>query len=509
MTFDIVLFTDLTGQFYHNKPLGAYSLASTLRSHGYSVMVIDHLQRYLAEPNKLISIVKNVVGPNTLFIGFNTTFVTTGLPDIKSFTKWNDFNGGVPAVWPEAPRIKMLIRAVHSLNPNTKIVYGGAQATKTSLFEYGIDVDYVVQGYAEISAVKLADHLKKSTRLKTKKLHNSLLVDYDTLATGFNFSQHSTIYQPHDILLNNETLALETSRGCMYNCTFCDFPLRNRKRDDLSYHIDDTLLREYFIRNYELAGIVNYMITDDTFNETTDKLIRFKNVVKSTGLPLQFMCFARVDLLTKYPEQIEILQEAGIISIWMGLESLNQSSSNSVNKTYKVDTTKETILNIRKQAGNDFRMYASFIFGLPNETEKSIHTWMDWVINESTIDCIQVEPLTITPSNTPWPADIAVNMEQHGYQGNKNPNTMYVNWYNKVWTFEEADALALKYQQELWESGRNRLAAFHLFGMMSYGYKFDDIKNIPINQLPYNDIISKGQSQFKDYHNKMVSTLGI
>ena len=41
MAFDIVLFTDLTGQFFHNKPSGPYSLASTLRRAGFSVMAVS------------------------------------------------------------------------------------------------------------------------------------------------------------------------------------------------------------------------------------------------------------------------------------------------------------------------------------------------------------------------------------------------------------------------------------------------------------------------------------
>ena len=64
MTYEIVIFTDLTGQFYHNKPAGAYSLASTLRQAGFSVMVVDHFQRYLRDKKRLVEMIRKTVGPN-------------------------------------------------------------------------------------------------------------------------------------------------------------------------------------------------------------------------------------------------------------------------------------------------------------------------------------------------------------------------------------------------------------------------------------------------------------
>jgi hypothetical protein len=290
----------------------------------------------------------------------------------------------------------------------------------------------------------------------------------------------------------------------MFNCTFCDFPLRGRKRNNFDYHSDDQLLHDYFVRNYNLTGITNYMITDDTFNETTDKLIRFKDVVRRTGLPLKFMCFARVDLLRKHPEHLDLLLDAGVISVWLGLESLNQSSANSVNKTYSAKTAKQTILDIRKRAGNDFKMYGSFIFGLPEDSPATIKNWMSWVIEESTIDCVQTEALYVSNA-TPWPADIAVNPGHYGYSGTVKNNNLI--WHNKIWNFDEAKELAIEYQNQLWNSGRNRLAAFHLFGMLSYGYKFDDIKNTSLKDLPFDDIKSKGVNQYNNYTENLLKHL--
>lgn len=495
MTYQVILFTDLTGQFYHNKALGAYSLASTLRSNGFSVLVVDHFSRLLDDLPKLNQVLKRAIGPNTLFVGLSGTFFTDALPETKPMQSWNDFNGGDPTPIPCVEKTSIIFKLIKKFNPNTKIVYGGMQSKALNT----ADIDFVVDGYGESATLHLCNHLLHNTPIKTFTRNNLTVLDYDTLASDYLFKNHSTVYCADDILLPNETLALETSRGCMFNCNFCDFPLRNRKRDNFDYHTDDSLLREYFIRNYELSGIVNYMITDDTFNETTEKLKRFRDVVKSTNLPLQFMCFIRIDLLHKHPEQLEILLDAGIISIWIGLESLYQASSNSVNKNYRSEIAKQTILDIRAKAGEDFKIYASFIFGLPEDTPETIEQWMKWVIEDSTIDCIQVEPLYIN-DKTPWPAEFALNPERYGY-------TTTVNWHNKIWNFDEANALAEYYKKLLWNSGRNRLAAFHLFGLMSYGYKFDDIKNLSLKDLPFDEIKSRGVEQYNDYVSRLINHL--
>ena len=500
MAFDIVLFTDLTGQFYHNKPAGAYSLASTLRQAGFSVQVVDHFTRYLRDRKRLVEVLRKVVGSNTLFVGFSSTFFTTDLPDDRPIDNWRDFDSGIPAVWPmhDVNTVTRIIEVIQRINTNTKIVYGGLRSTRVDLLQQNTKIDYVIHGYGEISTVALARHLRDGTELRTKPYGSTLLLDYDTLAADYNFAKHQTRYESNDCLLPGETIALETSRGCMYDCAFCDFPLRNRKRSDQGYHIVDSNLQDYFVRNYELAGITNYMLTDDTFNETTEKLQRFRDTVKSTGLPLKFMCFVRIDLLARHPEQIELLKDAGVISVWVGLESLNWESSRAIGKNYTKEFLETQLQKIRDATGPDFRIYASFMVGLPHDTPSTVRQWTDWAINNPNIDCIQLGAYTISDESTPWPSTVSTNMDRYGYV------KIHSGWRNDVWDYQQARDLANELQQQIWDSGRNRLAAFHLFGMMSLGYDFDSVKNMPINQLPFDDVKQKIQQQFDHYHQLLI-----
>jgi len=75
MKYQAIIFTDISDYFIPIRAHGAYSIASSLRDHGYSVKVIDH-QAWLWETSgdMLCNLVESMVGPETLFVGFSSTF---------------------------------------------------------------------------------------------------------------------------------------------------------------------------------------------------------------------------------------------------------------------------------------------------------------------------------------------------------------------------------------------------------------------------------------------------
>ena len=79
MKYNVLLFTDQIARFWHIKALGAYRVANELRNHGYTVKVIDYAGLWVADSSLLLKILNNLIGPNTLFVGFSTTFF--GIPE--------------------------------------------------------------------------------------------------------------------------------------------------------------------------------------------------------------------------------------------------------------------------------------------------------------------------------------------------------------------------------------------------------------------------------------------
>jgi hypothetical protein len=75
MKYNAILFTDISDYFIPMRVHGAYSIAAHLREHGYTVKVIDH-QSWLWENygKELVNLVESMIGAETIFIGFSSTF---------------------------------------------------------------------------------------------------------------------------------------------------------------------------------------------------------------------------------------------------------------------------------------------------------------------------------------------------------------------------------------------------------------------------------------------------
>lgn len=502
MSYQVILFTDMIESVYHVKALGAYNLATVLRKNGYSVLVIDHLSKYAANPKLLHEVIQKAIGNETLVVGFSGSFFSNKKINEINFDTWEKFRVAANDFYCGAEReVSILQKIIKSRYPHIKFVYGGQPAQQEhELVKRNVELDYVIKGYAESSFLNLVNQLSRGARILGKTIGKTTIIESST--NSFEFKQHATTFDDCDVVLPGETLAIETSRGCMYNCTFCSFPVRNRKRGDLDYHTDDELLYQHFMDNYNRYGVLNYTIVDDTFNETTDKLRRFRDIVKRTKLPLQFMCWLRLDLVGNDMDQIDILLDAGIRSAWFGLESLNDDTLRSARKNYTSEFAKQTLQKIRQVAGPDFRIYSSFIIGLPHDTVTTINDWMTWVIEQSPIDCIEVIPLFITTEdNTLWPSEFSLHSDKYGYV------TQGDDWSSDNMNKTQAKQLAIDYNKLIWDTGRNRLACFDLFGIMNHGYTFDELKDTPINQLPFNEIIQRGNDRFNQYHNGLIKQI--
>ena len=100
----------------------------------------------------------------------------------------------------------------------------------------------------------------------------------------------------------------------MFKCSFCSFPLLGRNKHDLSYVKDPAILTKELVYNYEKFNTTNYMITDDTFNESTEKILTVKKAINDSGVNIRFFAYLRADILARFPEQMDILIDMGLMT---------------------------------------------------------------------------------------------------------------------------------------------------------------------------------------------------
>jgi hypothetical protein len=496
--YDVVIFTDMNTKFWHSKPLGAYRVATELRKHGYATKVIDYFGSWLDNPELFYELLDLVISEKTLFLGFSGVFFTPNkTPGSEIIKRWQDYEDmGELTTWPLSnTAMSEHFAKIRELYPNLKLVYGGTNSA-LKVKQLVNDMDFIVKGLADVAVIELADHLSKQTTLKYMPSGSrAKVIDYDTKATAFDFRHSIVQYEKTDHIQPGEVLTLETSRGCLFKCSFCGYPLIGRKKGDPDYHKTVDAMAIELKKNWTEYGVDTYMFVDETFNETTTKIENVLRARDIAGVNLKFGCYLRIDLVARFPEQLQLLKQLGLVSAFMGIESFHKPSAMAIGKSTDPERVKETLF-LMKQTIPGIKLIGGLIIGLPYDNPETLETWVPWVISQDCpIDMPRFNPLYVEGTNS----DIAKNPGNYGYTLYFDEASGKTLWRNQWWDQTQAKVYALKAMEQCWDTGRIRLATWDLLGMQNYGYGPNDFDNISIDQLDFVGIGKKKQQQWQTY----------
>ena len=436
--YDVILLTDITNYSMTFKTIGTYKIASVLRSHGYSVIVMDHFMWMIKNhKEEVFKWLDDCIGDNTLFVGFGTTFMDV-FEHGKSFTNRKlRTKLGIKTTRYDATRefSELMVRLK---SYKTKVVLGGQGIQTGKMFNiYKNEIDHWILGLAEDSVIDFVN------KIKTGKTIPKIIESKD-VPIVYNFRETIPTFSKEDIIFENEVLPLEISRGCRFACKFCSYPLLGRKPTDEYIRSEESLYQE-FKYNYDNWGVTQYQILCDTFNETTDKLKNVQNAVKRAKIDINFWCYIRMDLINAHPEQLNILRDLGIRGAFFGIESLYDPAAKAVGKGFGRDKTFKTVEKIKESWGKDCLLHGSFIIGLPFETRETASEWVELLVNrELKIDSVSMNPLRIDPNegiktSRFFTSEFDRNAEMYGYK-----RGVQMNWENENWTYKSASIFASK-----------------------------------------------------------------
>ena len=294
---------------------------------------------------------------------------------VDTFRRFDPDYMGITFVTPliqEANRISQLAK---TLKPTVTVMAGGPHCSsfpESTLNETSFDVVAVGEGdftvceivegkdYADIDGIAY----RKDGRVQVNP-RRPFIKDLDALALpDYSVFELDKYHIAPAIARGNPVAWVETSRGCVYDCVFCNkncfgktFRVKSPERvvDEFQRVID--------------YGFKEIYLADDGF---TTNMTRAKKVcdlliernIKIDWSTLNGIRADRVDL-----ELLQKMKKAGCYRIYMGIESGNQE----VLDTIKKGTTLEHLENaVRwgKQAGLEVVGY--FMLGLPGDTEETM-----------------------------------------------------------------------------------------------------------------------------------------
>lgn len=165
---------------------------------------------------------------------------------------------------------------------------------------------------------------------------------------------------------------LNTSRGCPFNCTFCSVcSIWGRTYRTMSARriFKDI---EYLIQNYNAKGIY---FREDNFTLNKKRVEELCNLFLENNIDIFWFCESRVDsLLDK--NHLKLMKKAGCKAFYIGVESGSPNMLKLMNKGITIDQIKKAFENTKKIG---IKTYASFIYGLPNESKEDIRMTEDLI----------------------------------------------------------------------------------------------------------------------------------
>jgi radical SAM superfamily enzyme YgiQ (UPF0313 family) len=160
-------------------------------------------------------------------------------------------------------------------------------------------------------------------------------------------------------------ICVQATRGCPYRCNFCVAPRLfgyTYRFREVEAVIDDIRGKLPYGRKFLFVDNL-FALNDRNTNALLDRMIEEKFSERA-----EFTIFCRVEISEK-PAMLARMQRAGVRTICLGLESINNLTLNNINKQQKLSDMVEAIAAIRR-AG--IAPSGSFIAGNDGDTRESL-----------------------------------------------------------------------------------------------------------------------------------------
>ena len=173
------------------------------------------------------------------------------------------------------------------------------------------------------------------------------------------------------------SMALQFSRGCPFNCEFCDITkLFGRVPRTKS---NEQMLAEFELL-YKLGWNAGVFVVDDNFIGNKRDAMRLLPAVQQwqeeRQFPFSLYTEASVNLV-EIPEMLDAMSDAGFNMVFLGIESPNDEALLSTSKGQNTNKEEEAgsylLRAVRKIQNKGIEVTGGFIIGLDGDTEFDSH----------------------------------------------------------------------------------------------------------------------------------------
>jgi len=322
-----------------------------------------------------------------------------------------------------------MIKEIKKRKPDMLILLGGPEVLNDGFesfvehiqyfddykYEY---IDYMVKGEGEelllqiIANYKNREHSDRPIILGSTKsrldLNNFPMPDY----SDYTFSQYTA----------ENGVSIETSRGCIAQCTFCaeTWFWKYRYRD--AQHVVDEIKQQYYTYNAK-----KFWIVDSLANGNLREFANIVKALKEANLPyLQWNSYMRNDGRMS-EELFSDIKDSGCTIMSYGVESGSQKVLDDMKKKVKVWEIED---NLEKGSAAGIKNHVNWVIGFPTENA------LDFTHSLQLLYNCRKWIFAISPGMTCGLApgsDIEHNWKNYDLNWNEKPwdNQFLGNWWTK------------------------------------------------------------------------------
>ncbi|MFH1444979.1 MAG: radical SAM protein [Nanoarchaeota archaeon] len=289
---------------------------------------------------------------------------------------------GMGIMTPQIVNTLKICKTVKEKNINIKICLGGSHVNSVGeeIFEFTNDVDFLITGEGEYTFLDLVKNLngdygkvkgliyRKDGKIKVNEKMEPIKNLDELPFPDFSLVDLNQYKSPY--VENYPMIPMIASRGCPYNCSFCDAyrthgrVLRKRSPKNI---VDEI---EY---NKKRFGVGHVAIKDSTLILDKKWVHEFCDDLMERNLKITWNCNSRVDNLDA--ELLKKLKKAGCMMLAFGVESGSQTVLNNIRKQTTLQQVREAF-KMTKSAG--LKTYGFFMIGNPGDNPVRVRKTIDF-----------------------------------------------------------------------------------------------------------------------------------
>ena len=328
-----------------SAPLGLLSIATFLKSKGYSVRIYDRTVDKTKLETVLTEFPPDVAGISLIsYKSINDTLSVA--EELKQ--------KGVPVI-AGGPLASALVRQTLAHNCFDAVSVGEGEMTWLDLAEY-----YEGKFSSLIEIPGLAYKNKDGDVVYTQARPFADLSELPAL-------DWSLIDVPKYFQSSygcKKMLYLYSAKGCPFNCTFCynkDFHKCRYRKKPLEILLDEI---RFLVTNHGMDGVY---FADEMWCRNTEEMHEICDSLKNLGLDFVWGCQTRIGIFNE--EDFRYMYNSGCRWIFFGIESGSKKILSQINKKIDYDKIVSTFSDCRKAK---IACIGSFITAFPDETEEDL-----------------------------------------------------------------------------------------------------------------------------------------